>query len=298
MRQPLTDALLSAARPKARPVLARGAHLEELLRGLVVAARGTWAGVGLDDQAFLTHLGAQLPDSPEAVNALRELHVEELFLARACAGRDPQALALFDRHYLAATGKAVGRLDQSRALTDEVQQELRQKLFLDQPPKILEYSGKGSLVGWLRAVAVRAALNQRRGAKAAPPVDPDEALAVPTLQKDPEVALIQGRYREEFRAAFSEALSALSSRERNVLRLSSLDGLSIDEIGRLFQVHRATAARWLTRSREFLLDETRRRLAERLQLGSREADSLIGALRSQLDVSIHRLLRDEKESDS
>jgi hypothetical protein len=44
------------------------------------------------------------------------------------------------------------------------------------------------------------------------------------------------------------------------------------------------------RSREALLDEVRRQLCERLQISSPELDSLMGLLRSELDVSLLRVL--------
>ena len=42
----------------------------------------------------------------------------------------------------------------------------------------------------------------------------------------------------------AEAFAALESRERNLLRYALGDGLSVDAIGTLYRVHRATAARW------------------------------------------------------
>jgi RNA polymerase sigma-70 factor (ECF subfamily) len=66
--------------------------------------------------------------------------------------------------------------------------------------------------------------------------------------------------------------------------------LSIDEIGRTYDVHRATAARWLTAVRDRLQDETRRRLRERLKVDDRELDSLFRVVESQLAVSFRRVL--------
>ena len=56
-------------------------------------------------------------------------------------------------------------------------------------------------------------------------------------------------------------------------------------------IHRATAARRITRAREALVDGTRALVAVRLRLSSEELDEVIGMVLSRLDVSIPRLFR-------
>jgi RNA polymerase sigma-70 factor (ECF subfamily) len=113
------------------------------------------------------------------------------------------------------------------------------------------------------------------------------ALAAPV---DPELAFLRERYRDSYQTALRDALARLSVKERSVLRLSVVDGLSIDAIGRAYQVHRATAARWVVGAREQLLKETYALLGERLQLRESELRSLATALRSELHLSLGRLL--------
>ena len=66
--------------------------------------------------------------------------------------------------------------------------------------------------------------------------------------------------------------------------------MNIDKLGVMFQIHRATAARWLHSARESVFTETRRLLQQRLRLSPAEFDSLVRVLRSQLDLSVTRLL--------
>jgi RNA polymerase sigma-70 factor (ECF subfamily) len=70
-----------------------------------------------------------------------------------------------------------------------------------------------------------------------------------------------------------------------------VDGLTIDEIGALYQVHRATAARWISGARNTLLADTRARLTARLALTPSQFDSLMRLVRSELDLSLQRLVR-------
>ena len=88
----------------------------------------------------------------------------------------------------------------------------------------------------------------------------------------------------------TSSLLALPPREKSLLKLSYLDGLSLDEIGALYRAHRTTVGRWLDAARQRILDDTRRGLGERLRLGEAEVDSLMALIRSQLDVTLHSLL--------
>ena len=78
--------------------------------------------------------------------------------------------------------------------------------------------------------------------------------------------------------------------------LSPLDGvgpddLSIDEIGVLYGVHRATVARWIASVRESLFELTRRALISRLSIDEGDVDSVLRMIDSQLDISIERVMR-------
>jgi RNA polymerase sigma-70 factor (ECF subfamily) len=103
--------------------------------------------------------------------------------------------------------------------------------------------------------------------------------------------MLKQRYRRELKAAFAAAFATLDARSRNVLRSHYLEGLNIDEIGVLNGVHRTTAARWRADARQSLLKATRRQLQESLGANVTEVDSILRMIRSQLDVSLSRLLR-------
>ena len=77
------------------------------------------------------------------------------------------------------------------------------------------------------------------------------------------------------------------------MRLQYLDGISPEEIGRVYQTRRTTVWRWLTRCKQELLTRTRALLAARVQVSEEELSSLINAVHSQLDVSLSRMLPKE-----
>ena len=109
-------------------------------------------------------------------------------------------------------------------------------------------------------------------------------------RQDPEMDYIRTRYAAEFRAAIGTAMTELEPRERTLLRLGLVDGLTADQIAGVYGVHRVTVARWLAAAREHLAGRCQRRLEERLHLGPTELRSLLGLVRSQLDLSVRRLL--------
>jgi RNA polymerase sigma-70 factor (ECF subfamily) len=228
-------------------------------------------------------MGADPPDHEPSYEA-------DLALARACAAGDPTALQRFEREHLAQVGAFVAHIDRGRDFVDELCQHLRDKLFVASasgPGKIAAYRGRGPLGGWLRVVAVRAALDLKR-AQDAPPGDAE--IPLDAAGSDPELDLIKAHYRRELADAFSATLRALPPEERTVLRLHALEGCTIDELAALYGVHRATAARWIDGARERLLEETRRLLGERLRLPAGEVDSVLGLLRSRVELSLQPLL--------
>ena len=112
---------------------------------------------------------------------------------------------------------------------------------------------------------------------------------------DPELEFLQQEYRAEFKAAFEEAVRSLSDREHNLLRMHVLEHLPIDDIGAVFKIHRATAARQLSRAREVLREGTRQKLRERLRLSEAELRSVLKLVRSNLELSLSRVFAPERK---
>ena len=60
---------------------------------------------------------------------------------------------------------------------------------------------------------------------------------------DAEIRHLKTLYRGEFREAFQHALASLSVRDRNMLRQHYVDGLAMEQLGAMYQVHRITIVR-------------------------------------------------------
>lgn len=217
---------------------------------------------------------------------------EDLALARACAAGDASAIAEVERRAEPALRRALGKLRIDAAHADEIRQAVRTKLFVadgGKAPAIASYEGKGPLVAFLRAAVVHAALSAKRRERRD---DGDSAIAGLAVEADPALAVARATYGASFAQAFRDALAGLSTRERTVLRLVYVDGLSVEEVATTYGVHRVSVSRWLGVARGTLQETTRALLAKRLALGPSEAASVARLCLSDIDVSLSRLLRD------
>jgi len=279
----------------ARPLssaFARGAgagehDLEHVLTGLVARARTAWPDVQVDAAHFASFLGGRV-DAAD----LAQARAEDLWIACASAAGDPAALAVIEARYLPDVHAALGKMGLGHDRITEVKQRLRHLLFTgdaESPPRIGDYRGSGDLRAWMRVTAMRAALKLLRkdGREAG---SDDALLEAHAPDDDPELAYMKAAYRAAFKTAFQEALESLQPRERTLLKQQIVDGLGIDELGALYSVHRATAARWVAAAREKLLMRTRRAFMLNARISSDECESIMRMVRSQLDVSLHRRL--------
>ena len=238
---------------------------------------------------WIAGLAARWPGVPvrEPAHSLDGADGADLLLATACLAGDPRGLAYLEALLVNEVRRAVSPLDNTRVLVDEVTQLVRERLLMP-PPRLADYSGQGSLASWIRAVAVRIALNAKRpGAREAlVSCLPDHPIA----DADPELALLRSRYREAFRVAFADAVGTLTSRERTMMRLTALDGLTCAQVGQMYGKDASTVSRWLASSRLALLEKTRQLVSTTLQLTPSALDSFMRLADSELDLSISRLL--------
>ncbi|OJH38031.1 sigma factor-like helix-turn-helix DNA-binding protein [Cystobacter ferrugineus] len=288
-----TESFLSRAPHALVPALRALPGLEETLARLVREAREAWPEVRMDEGAFLAHVAERLPPTGEAREVLASLRAEDVFLVFACVRGEARALEALDAHVLSQLGTWLPR--EPPALVDELRQLLRQRLLVPvegAPPKLASYSGRGPLGQWVRAVALRLHIDRQRAAPRELPLEEAPVALAERLGADPELAFIRERHQEDFRVAFRAALGRLEARERNLLRLHHVHGLSMDAVSATYQAPRSTVARWIARARDRLLALTREELTARLGLSPDELDSLLRLVRSQLDVSLRQLMAD------
>jgi RNA polymerase sigma-70 factor, ECF subfamily len=288
---------LEAALPGGIDVGDRDA-VEATLASALAAAAEAWPDVPLDGAAFAAFVAARLTEGP-ASEVLPRLCLGDLALAGACAAGDAAALQVLDRMISEQVSTAADAARAGASVRDEAAQIVRTLLLLprpERPPAILDYAGRGPLGGWLRITATREVVRLLRNTRRE--VELGDELVGATAASDPVLSRLKDRYRRELADAFHTALAELGPRDRTLLRYQLVDGLNIDDIAAIHRVHRATAARWLVRVREDLVETTRGLLAEKLGLSDEEEVlSVLRLVRSELNISVIPHLRESLDPD-
>lgn len=226
-----------------------------------------------------------------------ELHHGDLLWARALAAGDVAALERYERELVPLIEAQLRRRGHAADAVADVQQVLRARLLVGDGagPAVARYEGRGPLRGWVLVSALREAVRARRRAEREPALG-DDALAALSDRGAGVVGGAAGagepgkeRYREAFRAAFRAAIAQLSPRDRNLLRMHLIDGLTIDQVGAIQGVHRATAARWIERAREAVARAVRRELMRELGTDPFEAEEVLRWVQSRIELSLSGL---------
>jgi RNA polymerase sigma-70 factor len=110
---------------------------------------------------------------------------------------------------------------------------------------------------------------------------------------DQEQRLIRNKYGGLVEEALRDAVKQLAKRERNLLRFHFVAGMTYEAIARTYHVNRSTAVRWISAICDDLENAVRVRLWDELGISPTEVLSLWHAVRSDVQVSISRLLASE-----
>src|SRR5690606_23055138 len=122
-----------------------------------------------------------------------------------------------------------------------------------------------------------------------PRLDRDLSDRLQDLATNPEERVLRHDLREVFAAALRTAVLALPERERQALHMHVALDWSVTQIGRAFQVHRATAARWLVSAKEQINRQLLSELEAKAQLDSGDALGFFRDVRSRLDLRLSRI---------
>lgn len=255
--------------------------LEQQLGAGLAAARTRWPHGPEPDAGFAEFLVARFAPQPR---------VEDLYLAWWCSTGDPAAIAAFEARYQDDLRIVAARFRELAA--DELRQLLRIKLFVgtpESPPKIRDYSGRGSLQSWLRVTAVRSfvdVVRQTRSQRYEQELDEAELLGI----ADPQRSLIRSELAAVVKKSFADGVAHLSPRQRVFLRHAYVDRHTLDQIATHYAVHRATVARTLAAAREQLIAGTRAGIVAAIGISPDELSSVIRALDTNFELSLSRVL--------
>ncbi len=272
----------------------------QLLQELWLAAKGE--AVGLTCEEFSSALGTvgakynhgqpsgAVPDAQQKATWLRSLHLEELALATACALGREAAWQRFLELYRAPLTQAAVAMTRSATLGQDLADSLYSEMYglrmVDGERRcpLASYSGRGSLLGWLRTTLAQRYVDHHRRTHREKALD---TLDAPAPQPDhapvaAELAVLQG--------AVVATLQQLAAEERFLLCAYFLDRQPLAQIARLLHVHEATISRRLKR----LLSDVRKRLLRELRargMSKRAAEEALGHDPRDLEINLRALLQ-------
>ncbi len=153
-------------------------------------------------------------------------------------------------------------------IVEEAVQQARIALIVE--GGLARYTGSGSLAAYVRVVAIRFALK-------ATPTRGDDTVAdqLDDTAPTPELATLKATYGALVREAVLEAWRSLPSHDRFVLSLELHGRMSIQSIAALYNIHKVSAARKLSKSRDVLLEAVRSRLRDRMGASVETVDSVL-----------------------
>jgi RNA polymerase sigma-70 factor (ECF subfamily) len=263
------------------------ARVEPILEAGWRAFAAEFPGVEEPIERALSHLAARMATA--SADALASLTLPHLWLACACVHGSATAIRSFDQRFMPVVRRALTGLRLTPALVEEVEQIARVALLVPKdgsPAKLAEYHGRSPLGPWLKVTAIRLAHSHLRRHAREVPAENDWLIAIALDADSPEQRAVRANARGLLQEALSRALARLQARQQNLLRQHHIDALSLEELARLYRVHRATAARWLAEARAELLDRLRRVLQSELHVSASDCESLINLSLPGLELSL------------
>jgi RNA polymerase sigma-70 factor (ECF subfamily) len=97
---------------------------------------------------------------------------------------------------------------------------------------------------------------------------------------------VKRRYRAVLQEAINRALAKLSDEQRTLLRRHFADGATFDALAAAAGVHKVTVWRQIAAVRDLIVGSMRNALGVGEVVGSREFESILRTVQSQLDVSL------------
>jgi RNA polymerase sigma-70 factor, ECF subfamily len=272
----------------------RGAPDASELAALCARGRAAFPELKLDDEAFVRHVARCVAAAGDAAQPPASLAIEDLYLACACAAGAAGAVAQFDALCGAAIRAALATMAGTPVERDEVEQQLRIDLLVGGgavPPRIATFRGQAPLTRWVAVATRRLAISMLRAEDAEERARERAAVDEHMPWRDPALALARQRYLPDFQWALEQAITRVGSRERLLLRLHLVKGVTTRRLASMYRVSQPTASRWLEQARQRVLHEMQQLLRERLALRPADIESLAALLKSQLDLSLSRLLQ-------
>lgn len=222
-----------------------------------------------------------------------DLAVADLALVWAVLQSHPAALVEVDELIESLSRRAAGRAIEA----PELAQRTRTRLLVaakGKEAKLGTYDGRGRLKSWLWTAIKLELLQATRGMSQAPAEDVDELTHLAAADPSPEARAKSNKDTKLVSNALRDALEVIDPKERTLLRMRFVDGVSTEELGRMFQVHRTTAQRWIEAAQAKIMAAMRARLEADAKMARGEVDSLVREVAQSISLRLSQVLQKVK----
>ncbi len=235
-----------------------------------------------------------VPDAATRAAFYRSLHIAELALAHGCALGHEAAWEAFFSRYRSALSHAAVSITGSNTLGQELADSLYAELYGLRRPDgerrspLATYSGRGSLLGWLRTTLVQRWRDHHRRTHRETTLDGVERAAPSPSSPVPSDL-------DQLAVAVARTLRSLDGEDRFLLSAYYLDRQTLLQIARTLHVHEATISRRLKR----LAGDLRKQLIVNLisiGLSKAAAEEALGADPRDVEINLRRLLQTSQTS--
>jgi RNA polymerase sigma-70 factor, ECF subfamily len=229
-------------------------------------------------------------DAAQKSAFFRALHLPELALAHACALGHEAAWRRFLGLYRSLLTQAAIAITGSATLGHDLADSLYSELYGlkqhegERHSPLASYSGRGSLLSWLRAILAQRHVDHHRRTHRETALDTLDIPVLPLAQSPAPAELTQLTH------AVARTLQALPPEDRFLLSTYFLDRQTLLQIARILQVHEATVSRRLKR----LVADLRKRLLYNLQSGGlskRASEEALGTDPRDIEINLRTILQ-------
>jgi RNA polymerase sigma-70 factor (ECF subfamily) len=249
-------------------------------------AQTAWPTLHASADEFAAALAALAPQHQLTVDSV---DAAEAFLWAAWQHSPDAAIAAFTASHRSLVASIATRFGLTGSDAADILSQLVQRLFVsdaDEPAKFTQYVGRGQLGGLVRVAATRLALtlvgSKGRQTSEVPSNTPDQHRSTADKFAKAELQAL-------LKQALEESATALTERQRAILRMHYVKQASIDDIAAVYRVHRATAARWLLDARSSMVENARETFLLRAALDEADLIEVASLVESQLSMTWSRL---------
>ena len=227
--------------------------------------------------------------SKQKVDFFESLHLSELALAHACALGRESAWKKFLQLYRLPLIQAAAGITNSGSLGEELADALYADLYGlreregERVSPLASYSGRGSLLSWLRTTLVQRYRDHYRRTRRESPIDGVDCPVPDEVPPKPENLQV-------LKEGLEETIRGLGAEDRFLLAAYFLDHQTLLQIARTLNVHEATISRRIKRLtgelNESLIVELQRRGLSRVA-----AQEVLGADPRDIEINLRALLQ-------